>query len=76
MKRIQLTINVPDEADERVQNAFAAKFRYDESSGVTKAVFLERQIMRMVSDVVLAHERDVAEEAARREVLARSLELT
>jgi hypothetical protein len=67
---------VSDETETRMQAAFVAKFRYDEASGVPKAVFVRKQVARIIRDIVLSHERDIAEELARNEVFARSLEQT
>lgn len=63
-----------DETETRMQAAFAAKFRYDETSGVPKAVFVRKQVARIIRDIVLSYERDIAEESARKEVFARTLE--
>lgn len=52
----QITIDIPTASVSRVQDAFADKFGWTPGSGLTKAQFTKRHIIRYVKDMVKEHE--------------------
>lgn len=62
-----VTITIPDEQVTRVLNAFAVKFRYDDTkeTGETKAQFAQRMVRQFMIKTVRQVEADQAAQDAR-----------
>jgi hypothetical protein len=62
----QLVIEIPDEQLNRFENAIAARMGYGAATdGLPLQAFVAQQVARFAWGVVIAHERDQAEAAAR-----------
>lgn len=59
-----MTVTVPDAALPRILDAFAAVYRWDPESGLTKAEFARRQVAEFVRRTVIENEQPARRAAA------------
>lgn len=59
-----INITIPDAVAPRVLDAMAAQYGWTAESGLTKAQFAKSIIVKMLKDVVRAHEGTLAAQAA------------
>jgi hypothetical protein len=59
-----ITINIPDGVAGRVLDAVAARYNWQQDSGLTKAQFAKSIIVNLLKDTVKMHEGNVAAKAA------------
>lgn len=67
-----ITIQVPDAHVNRVQDAFATAYGWDQNDGETKAQLVRRKVKEFVVQVVQAQEATVAAEVARDAALVKA----
>lgn len=61
----QITINIPDDKISRVTDAYSLWFGWSEETGLTKAQFTKRQIIKQIKQTVKTVEGDNAANAQR-----------
>lgn len=60
----QITINIPEEVEQRVLDAFAIRFDFDPNDGLTKGQFAKQKIIEVIKNIVIETESRRAGQAA------------
>lgn len=60
-----ISINIPNENDTALMQAYCAQLGWHSGLGVTRAVFAKQQIIKHIKDTARVHEMQAAAEAAK-----------
>lgn len=61
-----ITIEIPDSAQTRIRDAFAAQYGWTAEMGITKAAFAKAKLAEHVKSVVVSYEGAIAINEARK----------
>lgn len=60
----QITLNIPDDKEQRFLNAFATVFSWDQGGGITKRQFMKARIREYMREILFRAESAEAQRVA------------